>query len=134
MTPRRRGRWRSRSEAASPPSNRIFDGDSYRLFVAEDEVICVRYDNDESWIKNTAGCEVTRDDAPANAVEHALAAHRLFQSDLGTRLSGVDYVRDRAGIWHYLEWNGFPWLAGEADIARLGTKVIEAAMTRVEGG
>jgi ribosomal protein S6--L-glutamate ligase len=115
----------------------FFDGESIRLFVAgtepHEEVVCVRYDNAESWIKNAAGCEVSRDTAPTHAIEHALSVHRLFQSaGEGTQLSGVDYIRDRAGAWHYLEWNGFPWLAADPDVARLGTAILESAMKRIE--
>ncbi len=118
----------------------FFAGKSFRIFVAgqpdREETVCVRYDNEESWVKNAPGCEVVPDSAPSSITAEAIRAHRLFQRHgdaCGTWLSGVDYLlEEETGEWHLLEWNGFPWVGNHPEVERLGTAVFDAAMTSLE--
>lgn len=93
----------------------------------------IRYDNPDSWIKNSAGAEVTPwNDLPADVFQHAHGVHTHF----GLDVSGIDYVigNDAAGAAraHFLEFNQFPGVGVDDVIAAEARLLFGSKMTAVE--
>ena len=85
----------------------FFQGVSARALVLGENIWCLRYDNDSSWIKNSPGCEVSIwTDAPVALKEHARKIQREFELEV----CGIDYIVESDGKIRFLEYNMFPGL------------------------
>lgn len=106
----------------------FYSGFSTRVLTIGAEVFGLRYDNEESWIKNSAGAEVEPWDIPENVREHAARVHDHF----GLEISGIDYVVEDNGEFHFLEYNMFPGIAAFDSTQNAARKIFSSAMDRVE--
>lgn len=86
----------------------FFEGVSVRVLVIGNRHWVVRYDNPDSWIKNSVGAEVSPwgFSYPAEVIDEA----EMLTREFGLDVSGCDYVVDRDDRWHFLEFNTYPGL------------------------
>lgn len=102
---------------------------SARALTIGDREFSLRFDNPTSWIKNSAGADVAAwPEAPEAMWEHARRVHRHF----GLEVSGIDYVIEKDGTPHFLEFNSFPGVGATDEIAEIATKFFREKMTFVE--
>lgn len=71
----------------------------------------LRLDNDQSWLKNTAGANISRCELSNEIIDHACAVANEF----GLEIAGVDYIVEDDGSFHFLEVNQFPGVANIDD-------------------
>ena len=121
----------------------FYSGRSYRVFVSgltnKEEVVVLRYDNDQDWIKNNPGCDVVEDDSrlTQETKDTAIAIHRHMNSfegilEQGTLMSGIDYVVDENNEWNFLEWNQFPGVGMNDKLVEIAKKTFQAAIIKIE--
>jgi len=82
----------------------FFIGDSVRALIIDNNIFGIKIINSSSWIKNSPGGEIVIIDLPNKLKEHALSISRYFNLEI----SGVDYVIDNSGNFHFLEINQYP--------------------------
>lgn len=108
-----------------------FDGVSYRVLVAGDQKLIMRIDNEDSWIKNSPGADVT-DIAMPNATEFAMAEHAMRCTELfGLELAGVDYVIDD-DEFKFLETNWYPGISVGGKFEQHISKFLNDKLASVE--
>jgi hypothetical protein len=106
----------------------FFDGESYRVFVVGDKEFVVHIRNDDSWIRNSLGGDVTVVDEPMpGLVKHARQVCEEFRLEL----AGIDYVVDADGF-HLLEANVFPGLNYGDETKPAVEEFLRSKMTFVE--
>jgi glutathione synthase/RimK-type ligase-like ATP-grasp enzyme len=109
----------------------FFEGRSCRILLVGDRAFGVWYDNENSWIKNSAGAETEMwPDPPAGLVRHARSVADLF----GLEIAGVDYVISQGPLRrpHFLEINQFPGLDVSDEVVACVEKFLNAKMDEVE--
>lgn len=106
----------------------FFIGESCRVLIIGDMVFGIKYHNDNSWIKNSLGCEPEEwNDIPEAMLDHAKKVHDHFGFDI----SGIDYVVGEDGF-HFLEFNHFPGVDNTDEIRDAAKSVFIEAMTNLE--
>ncbi len=84
-----------------------FEGQSIRILFIDDKYFAIKYENNESWIKNSPGCEVTLlNEIPKLCLEHAKLVKNLFNLEV----CGIDYIIKKNDNHYFLEYNQFPGL------------------------
>jgi hypothetical protein len=106
----------------------FFDGESYRVFVVGDREFVVHIRNDESWIRNSLGGDVSVVGEPTlGLVKHARQVCEEFRLEL----AGIDYIVDADGF-HLLEANVFPGLNYGDETKPVVEEFLRSKMTLVE--
>ena len=110
------------------------EGISCRVLLIEDDAFGIQFDNSKSWIKNSAGAEVTIwNSIPKNLEYHA----RLVQKVLNLEIVGVDYIlkENPTGLYPdfaFLEANMFPGVNSSDQIAERAKTFFKQKMDEIE--
>lgn len=107
-----------------------FEGISCRVLMVGDDHWCVRYDNEESWIKNSAGAELQLwPEMPRSIVHHAKRVRDLF----GLEICGIDYVANVVdGYGNFLGYNQFPGVDIDDAVTPIISQFFREKMKKVE--
>lgn len=106
-----------------------FSGKSIRALVIGDKTFGVQIDNQNSWIKNTQGAEISSVQLSDKLVRHANECVKMFKLDC----AGVDYIVEDDGTFHFLEINQFPGLSNISDeINTCVEKFLDYKMKEIE--
>lgn len=106
-----------------------FEGISVRVLIIGENVFGIRIDNDNSWIKNSPGAEISLFIPSVSLGSHALAVMDSF----GLDVAGVDYILEPDGRFHFLEINQYPGLDVSDEILEVARKFLNEKMDYVEG-
>lgn len=107
----------------------FFEGESCRILVIGDRHFGVKYWNDNSWIKNSAGADMAVwPDPPEALVGHA----RRAADAMNLEIAGVDYIIEKSGKFHFLEINQYPGLNISDESAECARKFLDTKMQWVE--
>jgi glutathione synthase/RimK-type ligase-like ATP-grasp enzyme len=82
----------------------FFIGASTRVLLIGNDTFGIKFDNDTSWIKNSAGADTEICHPSIDIVLHAKKLCKFFNLDI----AGVDYIVEPNGKFHFLEINQFP--------------------------
>lgn len=107
---------------------KFYTGLSVRVLFIGDDHFGVQYHNEQSWIKNSAGCEYDDWKAPKELVDHADKVRKHF----GLEVAGIDYVIEENGTFHFLEINQFPGLKVNDATVDAGRSFLRMKMKEVE--
>lgn len=102
----------------------FFTGTSCRVLWIEDKPFRLKFENPNSWIRNSAGAELSLfPEMPNEVIEHSRKVKDLF----GLDVCGIDYiVNEQSGTWWFLEYNQWPGL----DVSNDATPVVNDYLTR----
>ena len=106
----------------------FFEGASVRVLLIGDQFFGTRIDNEESWIKNSPGADISDYYPGKTLVQHAKAVAKYFELDI----AGVDYIVDSRGDFHFLEINQFPGISGSDEISDAAKKFLSNKMDSME--
>jgi len=108
-----------------------YEGESCRLLVIGEEVFGARYNNSESWIKNSVGCEVEEipdSEIPGYMKQSALELTERF----GLEIAGIDYIV-KDGNWEFIEINQYPGLDMYDRQVESAKRFLRVKMDKIEG-
>lgn len=106
----------------------FFEGISCRVLFIGDKHYGIRFDNEDSWIKNSCGAELTLwPEIPQNIIDHAKRVRDLF----GLEVCGIDYIAGKSSN-HFLEYNQFPGLDIDDSIEPDVIQFFAAKMKEIE--
>lgn len=106
----------------------FFIGQSCRVLFIGEKYFVIKYDNPNSWIKNSAGADVEIwEDYPKELSEHA----KLVRDQFDLEITGIDYVVGTDGI-HFLEINQFPGLDISDESVEVARHLFKQKMDLVE--
>lgn len=92
----------------------FYEGRSVRALAVGDRWFGLEVTNDQSWIKNTAGAEVTEVELPRGLLTHANEVKEAFELDV----AGIDYIVRDDGSFEFLEVNQYPGLGAVEEAGR----------------
>lgn len=107
-----------------------FVGDSVRILLIENDIIALRFDNPDSWIKNSSGGDVEQIPYTKGGalVSHARELQEFFEADI----CGVDYIIEPDGTFRFLEYNHFPGVGSCDDAMAAASRLFRKKMDEVE--
>lgn len=87
---------------------KYYEGTSIRILIIGNKYWKYKFENDNSWIKNSAGAEVYEldTDIPENVLNNAFE----LTKHLGLEIAGLDYIITKENEFKFLEINCFPGL------------------------
>lgn len=106
----------------------FFVGKSVRILILGDEEFGILVTNDQSWISNSAGAEVSLFEPSAELVKHARSVAEEFKLEA----AGVDYILEDNGKFHFLEINQYPGLDVDDKVVEVANKFLNEKMDFVE--
>lgn len=105
----------------------FYDGLSTRVLFIGDKHFGVQYQNPNSWVKNSVGCDYSDWEIPEDVLEHAKRARKHF----GLEVAGVDYVISK-DKFHFLEINQFPGLGVNEESVKVAREFLREKIRMVE--
>ena len=113
----------------------FFSGRSFRVLFLADREFVLHYTNENSWIKNSAGADVTgwpvenhHFSTNMRMVQHA----RAVKDHFGLEVCGIDYILDDDNVPHFLEYNCFPGVGATDEISAAAASLFSEKMKYVE--
>lgn len=109
----------------------FWEGTSIRILIIGDRYFSYKYENENSWIKNSQGAEIgSIDIIPDNALELAFKLTKYFELDI----SGCDFIINKNGEAHFLEINQVPGIGVRDDIIDVAKSFLRNKMDTIEKG
>lgn len=108
----------------------FFRGESCRVLFIGNNVFGIKYFNDQSWIKNSAGADIEMFQPPNDMIDHANKIKDIF----GLEITGLDYILEPDGKFHFLEINQYPGLDVSDETNEIAQKLLNDKMEWVENG
>lgn len=106
----------------------FYSGESIRVLFIGESVFGLKYDNESSWIKNSAGCEIFDYKISDRLLAHARSVRDCFSLEI----CGIDYIVEPSGKFHFLEYNQFPGLDSTDQISAAATTFLTNKMIMLE--
>ncbi len=105
-----------------------FEGESCRILLLGEHISGIKFHNDESWIKNSAGSDLEMwNSIPNRMISHAKSVRSLFNIEF----AGVDYILDKDGF-HFLEINQYPGVNVSDECASIAKQILSQKMDEIE--
>lgn len=107
----------------------FFIGDSCRVLLIGDDSFLIKYDNPDSWIKNSAGADII--EATRNVPKKLLDNARKINEHFGLEINGIDYIVYNDDF-HFLEINQYPGIGVSDEIMDVAKSFLSKKMDLVE--